>query len=171
MLIPSKSLEFEIQSTLVEEIITVEDHDDNGSIFMREFVFLEHKCNHILNVYRFNFDDFAESPNRIDRFAISFFDYAEWYNRRTYDYNQSNNPANYTRYYCSKNTGPAWNLCRSVAGSYIGYSATKTIGPTKCTVEKVSDHLLKYTEEDQGLIVPLNNGAGCLYWEFEFISI
>lgn len=182
MAVPSKDIEFEIQTLLIQEYSMVMDADQNDAVFMRDFTFFDHCNDYILNSYRYNVNLFTSGSRRIDRFSISFFDYAEWYNSaRSYIrgiiYNTSasskwsNNPSNYTRYYCSKSTGPAWKKCREVAAGSVGASYSKQIGPSLCKVEKISDHMLRYSESDNGLIVPLNNGEGCLYWEFDYEKV
>jgi len=170
-IIPDKELEFEIVINLIEELVTMQDFDNNSSIFMREFTFFDHTCDHILNSYRYNMEDFIKGARRKDRFSISFFDYAEWYWNTFHNSNNTNNPDNYERYYCSKNTGPGWKICRDVAGLSVGSRRSKEEGPIVGIAEKVSDHLIKYTETDNGLLVPLNHGAGCFYWEFNYEKV
>lgn len=166
----TQELEFEIMRDLIDELSSVTDGDDNKSIFMKEFTFFDYSVDHILNAYRFNMEKFVDVKKRIDRYSISFFDYAEWYyySKAKYNAGMSNNPCNDSRYYCSRNTGPAWNVCRAVAGMNIGDFKEQKIGPSICRVEKVSDTMLKYTEEHNNFPVMLNHGAGCIFWQFRY---
>lgn len=168
MLIPEKELEFDILVNLVRELSSCTDFDDNKSIYMREFTFFDYSNDHILNVTRFNMDRFVDVIDRIDRFSISFFDYAEWWYYSKYAPNMSNNPNNIARYYCSRNTGPAWNLCREVAGSSIGTIKSEKIGPVTCFVEKIKNTLLKYYEEYNGRKSLVNRGSDYMLWQFRY---
>lgn len=170
-MIPDATLEKEIILNLLHELTSVEDFDNNDSIYMREFTFFDYANDHVLNAYRFNMDSYTDVDSRIDRFTISFFDYAKWYWETFHNSNQSNNPCNYTRYYCSKNTGPAWKACRDVAALSIGSYYEEERGPALCRVEKIGDHLLKYTEKHNGFPVHLNYGAGTIYWEFRYETV
>lgn len=153
---------------LLEEVVTTLDFDGNESVFMQDFTFYDYNNNHILNVYRYNMEDMVDDATRTDRFSVSFFDYAEWYYNSFIESNRTNNPCNYERYFCSRNTGPAWIGCRKVASGNVGNSYSQEIGAVTCKVEKISNHMLKYIEYDHGLQVPLNHGTGCLYWEFSY---
>lgn len=166
----TQELEFEIMKDLVDELSSVADIDDNKSIFMKEFTFFDYSVDHILNAYRFNMEKFVDIKKRIDRFSISFFDYAEWYyySKAKYSPNFSNNPCNDTRYYCSRSTGPAWNLCRAVAGMDVGAFKEMKIGPSICRVEKETETMIKYTEVHNNKPVLLNRGASCLCWQFRY---
>lgn len=164
----SNELEFYSILILIQEVIKSEDQDDNGSVFMKDFTFFNYSCDHILNAYHYNIENFVDVISDTDRFLISYFDYAEWYYYKYTKVNFSNNSDNILRYYCSSYTGPAWSACRSVAGSPIGSKKGQSFNSVYCEVEKVSETLLRYTEKKGNSIIPLNNGAGYLSWQFEF---
>lgn len=185
----TKDLEFAAMKLLLNEITLVEDLDDNGAIYLKDFTFFDMENNFMLASYMYNMSDYDDTAGRIAKFTISFVDYMEWYYCRTLTMPglvpqedeegntvmvdgqvpaYSNNPANVNRYYCSKNTGPGWKKCREVAAGGIGTSAYADIGPVRCKVEKISSNTLKYTESDAGVIVPLNHGLGYFLWNFTY---
>ena len=167
-MIPEHDLEGEVLLNLLHELTLVEDFDNNGSIFMQDFTFFDRYNNHILNAYRFNMGQYTNLQGEVDRFSISFFDYVKWYYESFHNSNQSNNPCNYARYYCSKNTGPAWKACRTVAAQAIGASYQEQRGPSLCKVEKIAENVLRYSEIHNNFPVLLNYGARYIYWEYRY---